>query len=287
MKQTGGNQNMTKAFQPLPLSTWRKTRDTLAGYTRFVRRIRQFNSAKEKHYWHVSLRPTATGLTTTPIRSQEDIIYELEFDLTKHLLEANTSQGERREVPLLGQSPKQFKEETLAALAELGIQPTYDEQEFNDEAPGAYDETAVSTYWDSLIEIHSILKEFRAGFLEETSPVQLWPHHFDLAMVWFSGRNVPGQDPDNPEYADEQMNFGFSTGDDDLPEPYFYATAYPTPEGWVGSSLPEGAYWNNNGWSGAVLPYQKVVEAEDGRRLLLDFLYAAQGSGSKLMKDSQ
>jgi hypothetical protein len=285
MRQTGGKINMANAFQPLPLSTWRETRDTLAGYARFLRRIRQFNSPPQKHYWHISLRPTATGLNTTAIRSAEGIIYEIELDLTKHVLMVKTSSGERREVPLLGQSPKQFKEETLAVLANLGVQPAYGEQEFHDETPGTYDETAVSTYWNSLIEIDSILKEFRAGFIEETSPVQLWPHHFDLAVVWFSGRKVPGQDLNNPEYADEQMNFGFSTGDDGIPEPYFYATAYPTPDGWVGSSLPAGAIWQSEGWTGAVLPYQKVVESQNGRQLLLDFLRTAQSSGGQLMKD--
>ena len=277
---------MVKAFQPLPLSTWRETRDTLAGYARLLRRIRQFNSPPQKHYWHISLRPTASGLNTTPIRSSEGIIYELELDLTKHVLKVKTSTGERREVPLLGQSPKRFKEETLAVLANLGIHPAYGEREFQEEMPGTYDETAVSTYWNSLIEIDSILKEFRAGFLEETSPVQLWPHHFDLALLWFSGRKVPGQDPNNPDYADEQMNFGFSTGDEGISDPYFYATAYPTPDGWSGSSLPDGAYWTHEGWTGTVLPYQKVVEAQNGRQLLLDFLHASQRSGGKLMKDS-
>ena len=43
-------------------------------------------------------------------------------------------------------------------------------------------------------------------------PVVLWPHHFGLAVLWFSGHPAPDQDPANAEYADEQMNFGFSTG---------------------------------------------------------------------------
>jgi hypothetical protein len=274
---------MAKTFLPLPLDSWQATRDTLAGYTRFVRRIRQFNSPHQKHSWHVSLRPTTTGLTTTPIRCPDGTIYELEFDLTRHLLRVKTSTGEVREIALHGQSVKQFKEQTLAALADLGIFPDYDAEEFNDDTPGVYDKTAVSLFWEVLIEIDTALKEFRYSFLEETSPVQFWPHHFDLAMVWFSGRSVPGQDPENPEYAHEQMNFGFSTGDGGIPEPYFYATAYPVPQGWMGSDLPQGAYWHTQGWNGALLPYQKIVEAQNGRRLLLDFLHAAQRAGAELM----
>ena len=37
-------------------------------------------------------------------------------------------------------------------------------------------------------------------------------HKSQQVSKWFSGRLVPGQDPANAEYADEQMNFGFSTG---------------------------------------------------------------------------
>ncbi len=278
---------MASSFQPLPLAQWQATRDTLAGYTQFVRRIRLFNTPPQKHWWHVSLRPTATGLTTTPIRAANGTIYELTFDLTRHLLLIRTSRGDLREVSLRGQSPKVFKEETLAALADLDIFPAYDQEEFTGVADGVYDQTAVFDYWQSLIEIDSILKEFRHSQREETSPVQFWPHHFDLAVVWFSGRKVPGQDPDNPDYADEQMNFGFSTGDGGIPDPYFYVTAYPAPQGWTGDALPDGAAWHSEGWSGAVLPYQRIVDAEDGRQLLLDFLGSAHQAGSSRMIDEQ
>ena len=278
---------MATTFQPLPLTGWQETRDTLAGYARFVRRIRQCNTPHQKHFWHVSLRPTTTGLTTTPIRAVDGTIYELEFDLTRHVLLVKTSKGDVREVALTGQSRKAFKEQTLAALAELGISPEYDLDEFNDDTPGVYDKTAVTRFWDSLIEIDTILKEFRYSFNEESSPVQLWPHHFDLAVVWFSGRKVPGQDPHDPEHAHEQMNFGFSTGDGGIPEPYFYATAYPVPEGWMGSELPDGATWHSQGWSGAVLSYQRLVESENGRQLLLDFLHTAHRAGAEKMKEPQ
>lgn len=275
---------MATNFPPLPLDEWRATRDTLAEYARFVRRIRQHNTPHQRHWWHVSLRPTATGLTTTPIRAEDGTIYELAFDLTRHLLMINTGVGEMRGVPLQGQSVKQFKEQTLSALAELGISPAYDHAEFRDDAPGVYDQAAVASFWRALGEIHAILREFRYGFHEETSPVQFWPHHFDLAVVWFSGRKVPDRDPNDPEYASEQMNFGFSTGDDGIPEPYFYATAYPAPEGWMGSDLPQGATWYRDGWSGAVLPYARLVEAAGGRQLLLDFLYAAHRAGAEKMR---
>jgi hypothetical protein len=114
--------------------------------------------------------------------------------------------------------------------------------------------------------------------------VQLWPHHLDLALLWFSGRLAPGQDPANEEYADEQMNFGFSRGDDGIPESYFYATAYPTPASLTDITLPGDAYWHTEGFTGAILPYQALVEADAPAEALLTYLRTVQQAGASLMK---
>ena len=106
----------------------------------------------------------------------------------------------------------------LTALASFGIEPSIDQSLFTSTRSGAYDTASVSRFWQALTQIDTIFKQFRGELRQETGPVQLWPHHFDLAMLWFSGRLVPGQDPDNEEYADEQMNFGFVPGDDGLPD---------------------------------------------------------------------
>ncbi len=57
-------------------------------------------------------------------------------------------------------------------------------------------------------------------------------------MYWFSGRLVHNIDTNDENQTDEQMSFGFSTGDKKIPRPYFYAIAYPTPHGFIGSTLP-------------------------------------------------
>jgi len=269
-------------FPPLPLADWRPTRDTLQAYAQLLSHIRRALAPAQKHWWHISLRATAVGLTTTPIPAGDQIV-ELVLDFTRHQLTLITSGGQTAVIPLVGQSAAAFCAETLAVLDEWGINPAIDRSKFSAETEGVYAETAVSTYWRALSQIDAVLKEFKAGFRGETSPVQLWPHHFDLAVVWLTGRLVPGQDPDNPDYADEQMNFGFSTGDETIPEPYFYATAYPQPDGFTDAALPDDAYWQTEGWTGAVLPYAALVDAPHPREKLLDFLRAAHEVGSNLI----
>lgn len=270
-------------FPPLSLDHWRPTRDTIQGYAQVIGKIRRVLTPPQKHWWHISLRAAAPGLTSTPIHSG-DQVFELLLDFTHHRLLLTTSHGHRRDFSLKGQSLHAFSHEVLALLAEINIDPEFDREQFAKDDPGSYDESAVADFWQAFSQIDAVLKEFRHGLRKESSPVQLWPHHFDLAVLWFSGRLVPDQDPDNPEYADEQMNFGFSTGDEGISEPYFYATAYPTPEAWTNADLVDGAYWHSEGWTGAVLPYARISGDASGAEHLLDFLKKSHHSGAALMK---
>ena len=269
-------------FPPLPLDSWQPTRDTLAVYAQLLGKIRRAMTPPQKHWRHASLRAAAVGLTTTPIPAG-DQTFELLLDLTAHRLALTTSRGARAHIGLAGQSPAAFRDAVLAALAAQGIRPALEGGAFDDAREGAYDATAVSRFWQALSQIDAVLKAFRHGFRGESSPVQFWSHHFDLAVTWFSGRLVPGQEPDDPEYADEQMNFGFSTGDGGIPEPYFYATAYPTPDGFTNAALPEGASWRSEGWTGAVLPYARIAATADGKTRLRGFLHTVHRAGAERM----
>jgi hypothetical protein len=264
-------------FDPLPLDWWRPTRDTLHRYTKVMGYIRRQLSPPEKHWWHAALRLTTTGLTTTPIPAGSRT-FELLLDCTAHQLYVTASNGDAHKISLTGQSARTLADETGVALLDFGLPNVLDRNEFDDERQ-VYETTAVTTFWRNLVQIDTILKEFRATFRGETGPVLLWPHHFDLAFLWLTGRLVPGQAPANADYADEQMNFGFSTGDESIPAPYFYATAYPKPDSFTRSPLPEGAYWKMGGWIGAVLPYAHLLHTPHPRETLLSFLRAAHAAG--------
>jgi hypothetical protein len=269
-------------FPPLPLAAWQPTRDTIQTYARLLGKIRQALAPAQKHWWHASLHVAARGLTTSPMPAA-GLVVELLLDFTGHQLEATSSLGHQAVLPLAGQSPARMYDETLAILAGMGIYPEVDRTAFAAETAGVYKATAVATFWPILAQIDAIFKDFKAGFRGESSPVQMWPHHFDLALLWLSGNSVPDQDPNDPEHADEQMNFGFVTGDEHIPDPYFYATAYPVPRGFTAAPLPDGAYWKMGGWKGAVLPYRELVRSEDPAERLLGFLRAAHAAGADLM----
>jgi Family of unknown function (DUF5996) len=270
-------------FATLPLDEWRPTRDTIHGYARVLGQIRRVLSPRQRHWGHVSLSVAAAGLTTTPIPAGP-ITFDLLLDFTLHGLVITTSRGERWCKPLRGQSAAALYEETLAALGVIGAHPSVDASLFSNNVPGAYDVRAVEKYWQVLSQLDGILKRFKGELRGETSSVQLWPHHFDLAMLWFSGRHVPGVDPEHEDDADEQMNFGFTTGDETIPEPYFYVTAYPLPGDLFNEPLPDGAVWHSQGWQGAVMRYAVLAGSDDPEEKLLSFLRVVQQAGARLMK---
>ena len=136
---------------------------------------------------------------------------------------------------------------------------------------------------EALAAVSAAMNEFRAAISEETSPIQLWPHHFDLSMLWLPGQKIEGQDPDDEEHSDKQMNFGFTFGDQGIAEPYFYVTAYPLPDGFTELELPTGTYWQTEGFSGAVLAYKTLIQNSDPHGYLLELWTRLLTAGRRKM----
>jgi hypothetical protein len=269
-------------YPSLVLDEWRATRDTIHAYAKVIGDIRRNFAPKQKYWGHLSLRVTATGLTTRPFIAGNRVV-ELVLDFTVHQLIISTNRGEQWRQPLYGQSSNELCGRMLSALGLMDVWPELDRGLLSD-APGAYDIAAISRFWQVLTRLNGVLTQFRGERREETSPVEMWPEHFDLAVLWFSGRMVPRQDVANENWADEQMNFGFVTGDASVPEPYFYATAYPLPPMLPGTAWPQDVRWHSLGWNGAVMPYAALVGAADPDGKLLSFLRTAQQAGSSLMR---
>ena len=98
------------------------------------------------------------------------------------------------------------------------------------------------------------------------SPVRTWPHHFDMAtlVVLEAG---------DAEHA-RSVNAGFSPGDENYEEPYFYVGPYPYPDPAKLPPLPLG-HWHMQRFTAAVLPASKIVARADRQAASDTFLDAA------------
>ena len=139
------------------------------------------------------------------------------------------------------------------------------------------DATAAANYHEALLAVHETFAGFAAGIEGEVGPMNFWPHHFDMAFEWFSDAVEVYDEEDGPKEYNKQVGFGFSPGDEGDAQPYFYANPWPFDESFRSVTLPDGAKWHEEGWSGGFLPYTAV--AEGGSKLLTDFMRAVINDG--------
>ncbi len=256
---------MTQHFPALDDPSIAETRNALHAYARVLGDWLKRCRIKRKHWWHVSLRPSLNGLTTGVINTAID--FELELNLRESLLIIRTSSGKHSSEKLQGQSASELADSIEHFLVANGVseQLIPEKQVSHENTRGfpGYSTEQAQTIAQVFSSVSAAMNTFRAGIREETSPIQLWPHHFDLSLLWLPGDKIADQDPANEEYADKQMNFGFTFGDEGIAEPYFYITAYPLPGALLDTQLPAGTSWQSEGFSGAVLTYRALIENSD------------------------
>jgi len=177
-------------FPPLNLTAWQPTRDTLHLYSKLPGKIRGALTPFQSHWWHVSLHVDDVGLTTPPIPAPNGRTFRLTLSLTRHALLIALPNGDEHAIPLQNQSPASLCEQTLDVLERAGIRPKIDRTPFTDDTPRPYHPPHAEAYRAALLSVHGLFQQFRATLPGERSPVQLWPHHFDLSLVWFSGREA-------------------------------------------------------------------------------------------------
>lgn len=260
------------------------TRNALHAYARILGDWLKSCRPKRKHWWHASLRPSLNGMTTGVVHSGVD--FELELNLRQSLLCGHTSHGAEFTTTLEGQAAGDVAKLVRDFLLANGLNKTFDPAQAGGDEHAAfagYSPEHASRLAIVLNSVSAAMVKFRAGIPDETSPVQLWPHHFDLSMIWLPGEKIPGQDPQDEENSDKQMNFGFTFGDAGIPEPYFYITAYPFEEGLLRVPLPAGTEWRTEPFSAAVLPYATLLESDDPTGYLLDLWTDVLSAGRKHM----
>jgi hypothetical protein len=247
------------------LSGSQATLQTLHHYAKAVGVIPRALATPHPKWWHISLKVQEAGAATDPIPNpaEDDQTFELLLNLQRHAVQISTGSGLKASVSMAeAQSASAFGDSLLAALKEIGIDVKVEREKFDDDSDRAYDMAHAEAYRRALNSVDRVLKAHKAALSGETSPVQLWPHNFDLAFEWFGTLTVASdENGKNSEYP-SQVNFGFSPGDSSHPAPYFYSNPWPFQDQLVGEPLPGGARWFTESWQGTLLPYAAVSEGD-------------------------
>ena len=151
---------------------------------------------------------TGQGITTRPMGQLDgNPIFTIDFDFIDHQLHIHTLDGRAVTVPLQSQSVASFHDQTLQALAELGITvaiahphpfdlPDADRPFADDTEHASYDPAWARRYWQVLSQVNLLLEEFMT-VLGQGQPGAPLLAHFDIAHTRFSDRHV-----DQPPTAD-------------------------------------------------------------------------------------
>ncbi len=126
---------------------------------------------------------------------------------------------------------------------------------FLDETKLEIDLHTSKAYFDALQAVFTGIARFQAQIGGLTTPLVVWPEHFDLSTLVFVGNQV--------DEGQAHTNFGFAPFSEGIDYPYLYAYGYPLVDRYPTPAMPKGAHWHTQGWTGAVLPYSAIAGQPD------------------------
>jgi len=290
---------MSSSWPEIPFSAWRDTCAAIHLYAQVLGKYRLAHTPWLNHSWHATLYVTASGLTTGPVPDGPGAI-DLSLDLVDHAVVGRASNGRSGRFALGPGTVADFHQRTLGLVGFLGGSAHFDPHPNEipgaipfptDHAPRPYDAGAVNRFFQALVHVDSVFREFRTSFLGKATPVHLFWGSFDLAVTRFSGRRAPphpGGVPGLPDavtreaYSHEVSSAGFWPGGGGVENAAFYSYTYPTPEGFAKAKVRPSAAFFDAKLGEFLLPYEAVSKARDPRSELMDFLQSTYDAAAEL-----
>ncbi|HEY0564338.1 MAG TPA: DUF5996 family protein [Terriglobales bacterium] len=273
---------------------WQDTCETLHMIAQIVGKTRLAFAPHQNQFWESAMYVTARGLTTSSV-PYADGIFDIEIDLVGHELVIRTSKGEERKIALRPHPVAEFYNEYKQALHELRIDPklwsmpveVVDPIPFSqDTTHRQYDGEAVTRFFQVLVNLDTLFKQYRAEFQGKSSPVHFFFGSFDLAVTRFSGQRAPerpGADLVTKEaYSHEEISCGFWPGSPSFPRAAFYAYAAPEPPGLKDRQVQPAAARYDTTLNEFILFYDDVRTSTTPEQDVLNFCRSVYASAAEL-----
>lgn len=254
-------------FPPIASSNWKNTRETLHKYCRLVGAIREVMSKPLPNALHTNLLLSKKGFTTSSILKDDsttDKFFEVILDVSHRRLRIESNYREPLSIALTGQSLNALCDETCSLLTDIGIKPPLERPSFLEGVRGQFDSKPVKAYWKAVSSTKRVLKKIKSELGKETESIQLCVDNLALSLTWYC------KDVYN-ETLIEQIEMGFSPGDDRFDEAYFFISSFPDLQS-LRKILPDKTkYQFTSDSSELILPYSEVSRTKNSEKKLLDF----------------
>jgi hypothetical protein len=214
------------------------------------------------------------GFTTSPIPKEgisAEQFFEVIIEMNRARLCIESNYREPMHITLTGQSLNALCDETCSLLIDIGIKPPLERPSFLEGTRGKFDKDHVKAYWRALKSTNRIFKQIKSQLPGDSSPIRLHVDTLVLSLTWyckgfFSGGTI------------EEIDFGFSTGDDLFPEAYFFVQSFPDKKALISLVDEKSSKYVDNNNSNLILPYSEVSASNSGDTLLYDFFGPIYGS---------
>jgi hypothetical protein len=277
----------------LPYDAWKDTYATLHMWMQVVGKVVLAQAPALNHSWGIALQVTARGLVS-PLLPHGERSFTMGFDFIDHQLIIDTTDGNRRILPLAPRTVADFYREVMAVLddMELGVRiwtlpveipdPIAFEQ---DTIHHSYDPESANRFWQILVQCHRVFSATRSHFIGKCSPVHFFWGSCDLAVTRFSGRSAPPREGPafmRQAYSHEVISHGFWPGSGLVLEPSFYAYAVPEPGGLKAAAVQPGAAFYHGEMGEFILPYEAVRRAASPDAAIVAFVESTYDQAATL-----
>ena len=254
-------------FTPLVFEEWRETRDTLQTYCRLFGAIRETLSKPLPHSLHTNLLICKNGFTTSLIPKNEqspDQLFDVIIDLIHKRLRIESNYREPLYIALKGQSLNALCDETCSLLTDVRIKPPLERPSFLEGIRGQFDSKPAKAYWKVILSTNRVLKKIKRELGKETGPIQLRVDNLTPSLTRYCKKIFSNS-------SLEQIEFGFSTGDEKFSDAYFFISPFPDGQALKKLIPDEKRYQFTKDKSEMILPYSEVSKAKNGEQTLLNF----------------
>lgn len=242
------------------LENWESTRTALHQVALVLSAIRVASSDALPNDLQFSANVVDGGISTTEL----NIGGELFFDFASFTLIYVRDGEEIFKISAGGYNQQSLMQAVLDEFKKLDIVIEPSMKHITQDTPFAIDMRLAEDYATVVDAVYTMLARFKAKLSGAMSPLVIWPHHFDMAFIWFatSGTN---------EHKDPHLAIGFAPFSNGIDRPYFYGYGWSEATGYVQVDVKSPAKAITEGYTGLYAEYD-ALNTDDMAQILIGIL---------------
>lgn len=250
------------------LKNWKSTGDALHQVAVVVSAIRIASSDPLPNALRYSVEVIDGGVSTTELNFGGELTFDFaSFSLTYHGVDDEFT------LDASGHNQKSLMNAVLDEFAKVDITVDPSTEHITSDTDFDVDLSLAQDYATVVNAVFTAMARFRAKLNGGMSPLVIWPHHFDMAFMWFATTHMD-------EHKDPHLALGFAPFSDGIDRPYFYGYGWSEETGYIEVELDPPAEAITEGYTGLYADYDKLYTEDNFNQVIEDMFLAYQRKAS-------